>query len=75
MLGLPQSTEVKKPLPKTQLFKQFDWKPSQRESFGGNVARLDFTNYIAPRKFSAIAVGEEVKEIYSEIKRLKGGVK
>ena len=64
MLGLPQSTEVKKPLPKTQLFKQFDWKPSQRDSFDGDVARLDFTNYIAPRTLPAIPVGEEVKEIY-----------
>lgn len=64
MLGLPQTTEVKKPLPKTQLFKQFDWKPSQRDSFDGDVARLDFTNYIAPRTLPAIPVGEEVKEIY-----------
>lgn len=33
MLGLPQSTEVKRPLPKAQLFKRFDWKSSQRDSF------------------------------------------
>lgn len=64
MLGLPQTTEVKKPLPKTQLFKQFDWKPSQRDSFDGDVARLDFTNYIAPRTLPAIPIGEDVKEIY-----------
>lgn len=63
-LGLPNSTRVKKPLPKTQLFKQFDWKPSQRDSFDGDVARLDFTNYIAPRTLPAIPVGEEVKEIF-----------
>lgn len=36
MLGLPQSTEVKRPLPKAQLYKRFDWKPSQRESFDGS---------------------------------------
>ncbi len=28
MLGLPQSTEVKRPLPKAQLYKWFAWKPS-----------------------------------------------
>lgn len=64
MLGLPQSTEVKRPLPKAQLFKRFDWKPSQRESFDGEVSRLDFVNWIAPRTLPAIAEGTEVKEIF-----------
>ena len=54
MLGLPQSTEVKRPLP----------KPSQRESFDGEVSRLDFVNWIAPRTLPAIAEGVEVKEIF-----------
>lgn len=64
MLGLPQSTEVKRPLPKAQLYKRFDWKPSQRESFDGDVSRLDFVNWIAPRTLPAIAEGAEVKEIF-----------
>lgn len=64
MLGLPQSTEVKRPLPKAQLYKRFDWKPSQRESFDGEVARLEFVNWIAPRTLPAIAEGTEVKEIF-----------
>lgn len=64
MLGLPQSTEVKRPLPKVQLYKRFDWKPSQRDSFDGEVSRLDFVNCIAPRTLPAIAEGAEVKEIF-----------
>ncbi len=64
MLGLPQSTEVKRPLPKAQLFKRFDWKPSQRESFDADVSRLDFVNWIAPRTLPAISEGVEVKEIF-----------
>lgn len=64
MLGLPQSTEVKRLLPKAQLYKQFDWKPSQRDSFDGDVSRLDFVNWIAPRTLPAIAEGAEVKEIF-----------
>lgn len=64
MLGLPQSTEVKRPLPKAQLYKRFDWKPSQRESFDGEVSHLDFVNWIAPRTLPAIAEGPEVKEIF-----------
>lgn len=64
MLGLPQSTEVKRPLPKAQLYKRFDWKPSQRESFDADISRLDFVNWIAPGTLPAIAEGDEVKEIF-----------
>lgn len=64
MLGLSQSTEVKRLLPKAQLYKRFDWKPSQRESFDGQIPRLDFVNWIAPRTLPAIAEGAEVKEIF-----------
>lgn len=63
-LGLPQSTEVKRPLPKAQLFKRFNWKPSQRESFDGDVSRLDLVNWISTRTLPAIPEGEEIKEIY-----------
>ncbi len=64
MLGLPLSTEVRRPLPKAQLFKRFDWTPSQRERFDGEVSRLDFVNWISPRTVPAIAVSNEVKEIF-----------
>lgn len=64
MLGLPQSTEVKRSLPKAQLYRQFDWKPSQRESFDGDVSRIDFVNWISPKTLPGIAAGNEVKEIY-----------
>ncbi len=64
MLGLPPSTEVKRPLPKAQLFKRFDWTASQHERFDAEVSRLDFVNWISPRTVPAIAVGNEVKEIF-----------
>lgn len=64
MLGLPPTTEVKRPLPKAQLFKRFDWIPSQRERFDGDVSRLDFVNWISPRTIPGIAEGKEVKEIF-----------
>lgn len=64
MYGLPKSTEVKRPLPKAQLYKRFDWKPSQRECFDGSISHLDFVNWIAPRTLPAIAEGNEVKEIF-----------
>lgn len=64
MLGLPQSTEVKRPLPKAQLYNRFDWKPSQRESFDADMSRLDFVNWIAPRTLPGISEGKEIKEIF-----------
>lgn len=64
MLGLPQSTEVKRPLPKAQLFKRFNWITSQRDRFDAEVSRLDFVNWIAPRTLPAISEGIEVKEIF-----------
>lgn len=64
MLNLPQFTKVKRPLPKAQLYKRFDWKPSQRESFDCDVSRLDFINWISPRTLPTIAEGVDVKEIF-----------
>lgn len=64
MLNLPSTTEVRRPLPKAQLFKRFDWTPSQRERFDGDVSRLDFVNWISPHTLPAIAEGAEVKEIF-----------
>lgn len=64
MLGLPQSTEVRKPLPKAQLYKRFGWKPSQRDSFDSVVGRLDFIHWISPKTVPAITEGTEIKEIF-----------
>lgn len=64
MLGLPQSTEVNRPLPKAQLYKRFGWKSSERDGFDDDVSRLDFVNWISPRTLPAIAEGTEVKEIF-----------
>ncbi len=64
MLRLLQSTEVKRPLPKARLFKQFGWNASQRDSFDSDVSRIDFVNWISPRTLPAIAEGKEVKEIF-----------
>lgn len=64
MLGLPPTTDVKRPLPKAQIFKRFDWTASQRERFDAEVSRLDFVNWISPQSVPAIAVGNEVNEIF-----------
>ncbi len=64
MFGLPPSTEVKRPLPKAQLYKKFELKQSQREAVDADIARLDFVNRIAPQTMPAIAEGADVKAIF-----------
>lgn len=64
MLGLPQSTEVKRPLPKAQIYKKFELKQAQRDSFDKDIARLDIVNNISSQTVPAIAEGNEVKAIF-----------
>jgi hypothetical protein len=51
-------------LPKAQLYRQFDWKPTWRDAFDAEVSCLDFVHWIAPKTVPAIATGAEVKEIF-----------
>lgn len=64
MLGLPQSTEVNRPLPKAQIYKKFELKQAQRDTFDRDIARLDIVNHVAPQTIPAIAEGNEVKAIF-----------
>ena len=64
MYGLPKTTEVRKQLPKKAIYAKFDLKPSQRESFDADIARIDIVAVISPSTVPAIAEGKEVKEIY-----------
>lgn len=64
MLGLPQSTEVNRPLPKAQLYKKFDLRSAQRDLFDADVARMDIVNYIAPQTIPVLAEGKNVKAIF-----------
>lgn len=64
MLNLPQATEVKRRLTKVHIYKRFDWKSLQRESFESEVSPLDFVNWIALRTLPVIAECTEVKEIF-----------
>lgn len=64
MYGLPQTTEVRKQLPKKAIYAKFDLKPSQRESFDADIARIDIVAVVSSSTVPAIAEGKEVKEIY-----------
>lgn len=64
MLGLPQSTEVNRPMPKAQLYKKFELKQAQRDAFDADVARMEIVNFIAPQSLPGIAEGTEVKAVF-----------
>ena len=64
MYGLPISTERKKQLPKKTIFAKFDLKPSQRESFDADIARIDIVAVVSSATVPALSEGAEIKEFY-----------
>ena len=71
MYGLPLSTEIKKQLPKKAIYAKFALKPSQRESFDTDVARMDIVAVVSPSTVPALGIGTEVKEFYVVAVQLK----
>lgn len=71
MYGLPNTTEVKKQLPKKAIYAKFNMSTSQRESFDADIARLDIVAMVSSRTVPALAEGEEVKEFYVLTVQLK----
>ena len=64
MLGLPPSTELNKPLPKTAVFAKFALTAKQREHFDANISRMTLVNVVSPHTVPALAEGGEVKSFY-----------
>ena len=64
MYSLPQTTEVKKQIPKKALFAKFDLKTSQRDAFDADVARIDIVAVVSIKTLPALGEGVDVKEFY-----------
>ena len=64
MYGLPKSTEVRKPLPKANIYQKYQFSAAQRLLIDTSVARLDFVNAIISTTLPAVAEGTEVKGIF-----------
>ena len=64
MYGLPISTERKKQLPKKAIYAKFDLKPSQRESFDEDIARIDIVAVVSSATVPALSEGADIKEFY-----------
>lgn len=71
MYGLPQSTEIKKQLPKKAIFAKFNMPASQRERFDADIARIDIVAVVSPTTVPAVAEGENIKEFYVLAVQLK----
>lgn len=64
MFGLPISTERRQQLPKKAIYVKFGLKPSQREGFDTDIARIDIVAVISSSTVPALGSGDEVKEFY-----------
>lgn len=71
MFGLPISTECRKQLPKKAIYAKYDLKPSQRESFDADIARIDIVSVVSAATVPALSEGMEVKEFYLLAVQLK----
>jgi len=64
MLGLPQSTEISKQLPKKTIFDRLQLKYTVQDRFDADVSKIFIVNAISPATIPAIGSGEKVKSIY-----------
>ena len=71
MYGLPQTTEIRKQLPKKVIYAKFELKPAQRDSFDADVSRIDIVAVVSPTTVPAVAAGEDIKEFYVLAVQLK----
>ena len=64
MYGLPQRTDINKPLHKTKVFEKFDLTASQRDSFDADISRMFITHVVAESTIPTIKAGKEIADFY-----------
>lgn len=64
MYGLPQRTEINKPLHKTKVFEKFDLTASQRDSFDADISRMFITHVVTESTIPTIKAGNEIADFY-----------
>lgn len=72
MFGLPMSTEIRKPVPKTVIYEKFSTELSgnRKKNFENDVSRILVVNEISSVSVN-IREGEEVKSIFAVLVELK----
>ena len=64
MLNLPEVTELRKALPKAQIYRKFELTNAQQTKFDANISRIDIVNEVSSRTIPAIQEGQNVKSFY-----------
>ena len=64
MLNLPEATELRKALPKSQIYKKFQLTNAQTTKFDADISRIDIVNEVSARTIPAIQEGQKVKSFY-----------
>lgn len=64
MLNLPEITELHKPLPKTQIYKKFQFSNFQQTKFDADISRIDIVNEVSLRTIPSIQQGKKINSIY-----------
>ena len=64
MLKLPEVTELRKALPKAQIYRKFQLTNAQQAKFDADISRIDIVNEISTRTIPAIHAGEKVQSLY-----------
>ena len=64
MLNLPEITELQKPLPKTQIYKKFQFSNAQQTKFDADISRIDIVNEVSTSTIPVIREGEKIKSFY-----------
>ena len=64
MLNLPEITQLQKPLPKTQIYKKFQFSNAQQTKFDADISRIDIVNEVSSRTIPSIQQGKKINSIY-----------
>ena len=64
MLNLPEVTELRKALPKVQIYRKFELTNAQQTKFDADISRIDIVNEVSTRTIPAIQEGQKVKSFY-----------
>ena len=71
MLGLPQTTEVKKIIPKRALYSKFQLNTAEQKEFDAAIRQMTIVNEISLRTIPALQKKEQEKAVYVLAVQLK----
>lgn len=69
MLGLPQTTEVKKIIPKRDLYSKFELNTAEQKEFDAAIRQMTIVNEISLRTIPALQKQEQEKAVAVQLKQ------